>query len=321
MPIKTVTGPVEPDELGATLMHEHVGFLEPPGLYGCGEEAPDLSERALSCLPDHGIRTVVDLTGRGRVSTGADLARLRALSAKLGLNIVAGFSYYKEPWLAAAGTEDLDELTAIYVGAAEAGGIGIYGEVGTSLEEITPLEGLHLRAAARAHLRTGLAISTHCTLGTMAPEQVDILVNEGVDVSRVVIGHLDLRPDVEYLEQVLARGVNIAFDTFGKEWFDYRVPGSEGEKGAAFVKHAFHRPDDDRVEALSTLCANGYANQIVMSTDMSGHEAHLNLTTHGRHGYGFLPAVILPRLRKAGIDETSLTQMMVTNPLRILTTP
>lgn len=321
MPIETVTGPVEPEELGATLMHEHVGLLDPPGLYGCGESTLDLSERALSCLPDHGISTVVDLTGRSQATTGVDLDRLRSLSARVSLNIVAGFSYYKEPWLAAAGTEDLDELTAVYVGVAEAGGIGIYGEVGTSLDEITPLEELHLRAAARAHLRTGLAISTHCTLGTMAPEQVDILVDEGVDVSRVVIGHLDLRPDVDYLEQVLARGVNIAFDTFGKEWFDYRVPGSEGEKGAAFVKHAFHRPDDDRDEALSTLCSNGYADQIVLSTDMSGLEAHLNPTTHGRHGYGFLPAVILPRLRKAGIDETALTQMMVTNPLRILTTP
>jgi len=321
VPIETITGPVEPGELGATLMHEHVGFLEPSGLYACGEETPDLSERALSCLPGHGIRTVVDLTGRARATTGVEFDRLRALSKSLSLHIVAGFSFYKEPWLGAAGTEDLDELTAIYVGAAEAGGIGIYGEVGTSLDEITPLEDLHLRAAARGHVRTGLAISTHCTLGTMALEQVAVLVEEGVDVSRIVIGHLDLRPDVAYLEQVLETGVNIAFDTFGKEWFDYRVPGSEGEQGAAFVKHAYHRPDDARVEALVTLCADGYASQIVMSTDLSGLEAHVNPATHGRHGYGFLPAVILPRLRQAGIDESSLTDMMATNPVRILTIP
>lgn len=321
MPIETVAGPVEPDQLGATLMHEHVGFLEPSGLYGCGEETLDLSERALSCLPRHGIRTVVDLTGRGRVTAGVDFDRLRALSMGTSLNIVAGFSYYKEPWLGAAGTEDLDELTAIYVGAAKAGGIGVYGEVGTSLDQITPREELHLRAAARAHGRTGLAVSTHCTLGTMALEQVDILVEEGVDVSRVVIGHLDLRPDVAYLEHVLATGANIAFDTFGKEWFDYLVPGSGGENGAALVKHGYHRPDDDRVEALTALCAAGYESQIVMSTDLSGLEAHFNPTTHGRHGYGFLPTVILPRLRQAGIDESSLTQMMATNPVRILTTP
>ncbi len=65
----------------------------------------------------------------------------------------------------------------------------------------------------------------------MAIEQVALLSDEGADLSRVVLGHLDLQPDIVYLEQVLSSGVNVAFDTFGKEWFDYRVPNSEGEGG------------------------------------------------------------------------------------------
>ena len=66
-----------------------------------------------------------------------------------------------------------------------------------------------------------------------------ILGEEGADLSRVVLGHLDLRPDLGYLEQVLATGVNIAFDTFGKERFDYQLPGQS-------LKQTFHRPDADR---------------------------------------------------------------------------
>ena len=169
------------------------------------------------------------------------------LTERLDVNLVVGFGCYKDPFLTelALGLE-LDELVELYRRQATDGiggsrvRAGLFGEVGTSLDEITPLEELHLRAVARAHLQTGLAISTHCTLGTMAVEQAMILGEEGADLSRVVLGHLDLRPDPAYLEQVLATGVNIAFDTFGKERFDYQLPGQA-------LKQTFHRPDTDRV--------------------------------------------------------------------------
>lgn len=321
MHIQTVSGPIEPERLGGTLMHEHVDSVALPGFYSGGErDGDDLAERALACLPDLGIGTLVDLTGRQRVVDGHDLTNLRRLASRLSVHVVVGFSYYKDPWLDAAGEGDLDRLTAIYVDQAD-GGAGIYGEVGTSLDEITPGEELHLRAVARAHLVTGLAVSTHCTLGTMAPEQAAILASEGADPSRIVVGHLDLRPDVDFLERVLATGVNIGFDTFGKEWFDYRVPGSEGEGPGAYVKWAHHRPDDDRVAALAELCSRGHDDRIVLSCDMSGAEAWLNPSTHGRWGYSYLHRVVLPRLREAGVTERSLRRMLVENPARILAVP
>jgi phosphotriesterase-related protein len=224
-----------------------------------------------------------------------------------------------------AGTSDVDELAEIYVDHAVngTGGIkaGIYGEVGTSLDEITPGEEVHLRAVARAHAATGLAISTHCTLGTMALDQVEILISEGVDPSRVVVGHMDLRPDVDYLEKVLRAGVNLGFDTWGKEWFDYRVPGSGGDGPGEFVKWAYHRSDHDRVAALTELCARGYDDRIVLSCDMSGAEAWLNQSTHGRHGYSYLPKVVFDQLRQVGVSEASLHRMLVENPAKILAIP
>ena len=42
---------------------------------------------------------------------------------------------------------------------------------------------------------------------------------------------------------------------------------------------------------------------------------------HGRHGYGYLPAVVLPALRAAGVGEDALRQVLVDNPARILTVP
>lgn len=326
MHIQTVLGRIEPDDLGGTLMHEHVDSLALPGFYSGGESNGDhLAERALAGLGELGIGTLVDLTGRQRVAGGHDVGGIQQLAAHLPVHLVLGYSNYKDPGLGAAGHDDLDRLTTMYVAQAngEASGVkaGIYGEVGTSLDEITPAEELHMRAVARAHLTTGLAVSTHCTLGTMALEQVDILASEGADPGRVVVGHLDLRSDVDYLERVLDAGVNVGFDTFGKEWFDYRVPDSEDQSPGAFVKWAYHRPDEHRVAALAELCRRGHDERIVLSCDMSGAEAWLNPTTHGRYGYSYLHRVVLPRLREAGITETSLRRMLVDNPARILAIP
>lgn len=326
MRIETVVGPIHPDQLGATLMHEHPDSAAPGGFYSGGKTADidDLAERALDCLPSYGIRSMVDLTGRAKSSEDDHL--LGRLAAQLPLNLIAGFSFYKDPWL--DGIEDrLDRLVDLYVSPAVDGmpgtsfKAGIYGEVGTSLNLITAREEIHLRAAARAHAATGLAISTHCTLGTMALEQIALLVDESADLSRVVLGHLDLKPDIVYLEKVLSSGVNVAFDTFGKEWFDYRVPNSEGEGGGEFIKWAYYRPDEDRIRALVDLVARGYDNRIVLSCDMSGAEAYMNPSTHGRYGYAYLPGVVLPQLTEAGISNESLHRMLVENPARILAVP
>lgn len=320
--IQTISGPVEPERLGNVLMHEHVEALVLGGFYSGGDGDDHLAEKALSGLDGHGFGGLVDLTGRTRLESGDDLILLTEVSERLPLHIVVGHSFYKDPWLERAGASDIDELTKVYIDMATAGegGIaaGVYGEIGTSLDRITPAEELHLRAVARAQGDTGLAISTHCTLGTMALEQVDALASEGADLSRVVVGHMDLRPDVSHLEEVLATGVNIGFDTWGKEWFDYRVPGSEDEGEGEFVKWAYRRSDDDRVDALARLCALGHADRIVLSCDISGAEAWLNPSTHGRHGYVYLPTVVLPRLRQAGVPETAIHQMLAENPARVL---
>lgn len=325
MHIQTVSGPIEPERLGGVLMHEHLGSLALEGFYSAGAGDTWLVERALRGLAEHGIGTIVDLTGRSRVEARGDLSAVAALAERVPSHIVLGYSFYKDPWLESAGTSDLDELTDMYIAQAVTGtdGVrtGIYGEVGTSLEQITPGEELHLRAVARAQGVTGLAVSTHCTLGTMAVEQTKVLLSEGADPSRVVVGHLDLNPGIHYLEQVLDTGVTVGFDTWGKEWFDYRVPGSEDDGPGEFVKWAYRRSDQDRIAAIAELCARGYADRLVLSCDMSGAEAWLNPGTHGRHGFSYLPAVVLPRLREAGVSETSLHRMLVENPARILAIP
>lgn len=318
--VQTVAGPLEPERLGRTLMHEHIQALAPPGFFsgGRGNDGVELAERALGGLRDHGVGALVELTGRGRVETGQVLATLQEISRRTGLALIVGVGLYKAPFAPWISTADVDEVADRLVTMASEASAGILGEVGTSLDEITADEEKCLRAAARAHLRTGLALSTHCTLGTMAAEQVAILAEEAVDLSRIVIGHVDLHPNVDALAAILQLGVTIAFDTFGKEWFDYQVPDSRGSRGREFIKWTYRRSDEDRLDALVQLLSQGWERQIVLSLDISGREAYFNPDTHGRYGYAFLHARVLPALRYAGVSEQTIHAMVVDNPARIL---
>jgi phosphotriesterase-related protein len=325
---RAVAGPVAAAELGGVLMHEHVVGLV-PGRYlsaGTRPDERDLAVRALAPLAAWGYRTVVTLTGRAAVGDPAALAGLQEVARRSGLTVVAGFGFYTQRWFP-PGVADLsiDDLTRRFVDAAteiDGSGVpaGIYGEIATSLDTITEGERRCLIAAARAQTVTGLPIYTHATLGTMAEEQVEILLSAGALPELVVIGHQDLRPDRDVLAALLSAGVTVAFDTIGKESFDLvsTVPSTVAAEPPVITKRVCHRPDAGRLAALRWLVDNGWAGQVVLSMDLSGSEAFTNPTTHGAYGYGYLPAVFLPRLVEAGVSPEAIDTMTVRNPARLL---
>jgi predicted metal-dependent phosphotriesterase family hydrolase len=111
----------------------------------------------------------------------------------------------------------------------------------------------------------------------------------------------------------------LAFDTIGKERFDYILGRQESYEPENTLKRAYLRADEDRFETLAALIRNGWASQLVLSSDMSGLEAFFNPTTHGRYGYTFIPDRVLPELRRRGVSEDALHQITVQNPRTILT--
>lgn len=329
--VQTVTGPVDPAELGGVLSHEHLLALAAgPGL-GDGPLARQqvaLAVAALRGLRAHGIGTVVDLSpygDAGRDAEGANVALLREISRVSGVHVVSGTASYREgfspAWVRQA---SLDELTGRFTADARTGiggtGVraGILGELPAGLGELTAHEAKGLRAAARAHLATGLAISTHTTHGTMALEQADLLTREGADPARVVIGHMDNHPELDYVRRVLDRGVAIAFDSVGKQDWDVRLPPQARPDGP-YAKAAVRQSDVTRADRLARLAAEGYAGQILLSLDLTGGQAYLNAATHGRWGYAYLTAVFVPMLAERGVTPAQIRAMLHDNPARLLT--
>jgi phosphotriesterase-related protein len=334
--VETVRGPVDPGELGRVLPHEHLGVYLWGGKWtsgGAGDPEEDIAVGTASQLRDLGFGTIVELTPYGMDASDPDLAdyknvnRLRSIAERLDMHIVVGASLYLEPytpkWALDAPLDQLHELFVRHAidGIGDTGvKVGIFGEQATGLNVITAQEEKALRAVARAAVDTGLSINTHTTHGTMALEQIQILQEEGVDLSRVIIGHMDIQPELDYVREVLQSGVSIAFDTLGKEFWDFVLePGPTDPPEGEFAKRGYYRSDASRVAGIAKLVEEGYADRITLSMDMTGTECFMNPTTHGRLGLSYLAEVIVPKLAEAGVSEADIEQMIVGNPQRHLT--
>jgi phosphotriesterase-related protein len=279
-------------------MHEHVRI----DLSGEKKDADCLLDEfdhirdELSDLSRRGLRRIVDMSCRGM---GRDYAYLDRMEAETGLEITASTGFYKAPFFPpVVESAGIEALAALLVADIETGvegsgrKAGIIGEIGTSLGRMTQEEEKVFRAAAAAHEKTGVPISTHTTLGTLGREQTALLLSLGVDPARLIIGHLDLANDLEVILQVLDRGVSVEFDTIGK------------------IKYL---PDERRIEFIKACVDRGYSKQLFLSMDIT-RRSHLR--ANGGIGYAYLMDSFVPRLREAGVREQALTDMLETNPDR-----
>lgn len=300
--IQTVKGPIKAKDLGITMSHEHLALNltrvrgDDDSDFSCEETIIHEVKRMM----DYGVRSVIEVTCN---DMGRDVRQLVRISDASDLNIVCATGFYLHqyhPEYVLSGEADAicdifcrDILEGIDGTNVRA---GVIGEVASSHKEITPSEKKVLKAAAKASVITGLAVTTHCQLGTMAMEQSLLLQTEGMDPDKIVLGHLDLTNDRDYHLQVLKTGVNIGFDTIGK---------------TAYL------PDETRADNLMWLLEHGFEDRIVLSQDISRR----SYFSENKHHSGYMSVMkdFLPLLRQRGIGKETLNKLLVQNPARIFT--
>lgn len=337
MPIHTVLGPIAPDELGPTSMHEHLivdaaVWHEPPDEPAPGDavtlatrgylqwhplairdnlviDEDDAVVAELRRVRARGGSGIVDLTV---VGLGRQVARLPAISRASGLHVMVGCGYYVHEshpaWLEAI---DVDALTARLLDELRDGldGTGIrpalIGEVGTS-ETITDRERKVLVAAGRAGAESGAAVNVHLDRrGAHALDVVALLVGEGMPVERIVLSHLDERLDWGYHRAIAESGAVLEYDTFGQELY--------------FGPLDKNPSDVERLRMLERLLADGWRDAIVLGCDVWIKTA---MATYGGMGYEHLLGRIAPALRTAlGQDEATVRAILVDTPRRLLERP
>jgi len=298
--VMTVTGPLDAAELGTTLMHEHVFFNHMLEYRGDGfMEDARLAEIELRRLVAAGCDTLVETTSGG---IGRQPELLRRVSESTGLRIVMGAGWYREPFLDRAyfdthtTNEVADEIVRdIEVGAGSSGvRAGIIGEIACD-RVITAAEERSFRAAARAQLRTGVTVTTHAARWPVGHAQLDILLGEGVEPGRVIVGHSDTVHDPAYHASLAERGAWVQFDNLDGQ-SDYDT--------------------DLAISHVLAFVGAGHLERLLLSQDVC---LRSHFATYGGFGYTYLFERFVPMLRENGLSDEQLHILLVENPRRALT--
>jgi phosphotriesterase-related protein len=310
--INTVNGPISPNELGKTLMHEHlvIGFG--------GWEGDTLQPRAerreiiAACvdrieeLKSYGYASLVDPCPN---DLGRDVDVMGEVAALTGFNIMFATGIYEEKYAGAYWKEKLASdpeahryLTELYVRELT-DGVGSTGlkatviKVATGAAPFPAYERIAMQAAAAAAKETGAPIITH-TDAVDGDLQLEFLKANGAPAGRIVIGHSCGCTDHDYHRRICEGGAYIGFDRFGIERL---------------------RSDEDRIQSLYKMIEAGFTRQLIISHDCVFH-LHGLIGTKERAAAARLRRPIhferniAPRLRAMGVSQETIDTLLTANP-------
>ena len=334
--VQTVLGPVAPETLGRTLMHEHVLCdITPPALAARNDPGPeitlqnawainygrmraarnydvrlkDVAIRELLKLKAAGGGTVVELTCGG---LKPDPAGLADIARATGVHLVMGCGYYVEDYQdAATRGRAVDDLTTEIAGQVQRGAwgtdvrAGIIGEIGCQAPW-TAHEKVVMRAAITAQQATGAALNVHPGRHPDQPQEVaDFVRAHGGDLGRTVISHIDrtIFDDARML-RLADTGVVLEFDLFGQESSYYPLADIDMPNDAV------------RLRQIRTLITHGHLDRVVVSHDIC---YRTRLTAFGGHGYAHILENVVPMMRRRGFTDPEIDAILVSTPRRLLT--
>jgi phosphotriesterase-related protein len=305
---------VKSSELGFTLMHEHTFNVSPeinqtyPETWGDEEQRVAEAVAMYRAAKAKGVDSVTDLTVIG---LGRFIPRVKRIAEQVEVNIVVAtgvYTWHELPMYFKFVGPPERSMDDMFVRDIEEG-IGDTGvragiiKVATDKYGVTEGVDACLRASARAHRRTGVPITTHTHDIPNGLSQQRVFEEEGVDLSRVVIGHMDraAASDLDYAERVLANGSFIGIDQFG-------TPSVS---------------DEARAAAVAELCRRGHADRIVLSHD---HNCFCDMVPldwfaeRSSWSKTHLADTVLPMLRERGVSGEDIRKMTVANPRKVYET-
>ena len=315
--VQTVRGAIDTSRLGPTLMHEHVFVLDTEILQNYPEEwgaedgrVADAVSR-LNELKSRGVDTIVDLTviGLGRyIPRIVQIARQTEISIIVATGVYTyhdapNYFHFRGPGTVLGGPELMTEMFVhdITQGIADTGVKAGILKCATDEPGVTRDVERILRATAQAHRQTGVPISTHTHAATrVGLDQQRIFREEGVDLSRVVIGHSGDTTDLGYLEELVGNGSYIGMDRFGIDTI------------LSF---------EDRVKTVAEMCRRGHAGKMVLSHDAACYnhwlpERPLPMILPRWH-YLHIHNDVIPALKQQGVTEEQMNTMLIENPRKI----
>jgi phosphotriesterase-related protein len=302
-------------------MHEHVFVLDAdaqqnyPAEWGSEDERVADAVDKLKALTAQGIRSIADPTVIG---LGRYIPRIQRIAEQVpDLHIIPAtgcytydqvpfFLYYRDPVIhSAIGLGDADPMIDMFVGDITEGIAGT-GVKAAFLKCAIDHNGLTagvervMRAVARTHRQTGAPITVHTHPGSETGLVVQRVLcdDEGVDPTRVVLGHSGDSSDLDYLSALADAGFILGMDRFGIN-----------------VETTF----EARADTLVELCKRGYADRMVLAHDAACYIDWMDPRLREmmtQWNYLHIHDDVLPYVRERGVTETQIETMLVDTPRR-----
>lgn len=305
MKINSVLGPIDHEDLGLTLVHEHlVGRSEAvtvqfPHLYS-EEFIYDKAIESVKAIMARGVKTICDPTVLG---LGRDIRFMERIAKDTGLQIIAATGIYTMKEIPTFfQNRTIDFMADVFIHDIEVGvqntdikagflkcGADDYG-VNEDLEKV-------FRAVARASIKTGVPIMTHSHPVTKnGLDQIRIFEEENVPMSSIMIGHTGDTEDRDHIQEILDKGVYIGMDRYG-----------------------IMPPETvNRQQVTLEFIQKGYANKLFLSQDycctLDWYPLdHPVVEIMKDWSMTMLLDEIIPNLEKEGVHKSDLKRIMEDN--------
>ncbi|OKI10085.1 phosphotriesterase [Streptomyces sp. CB02923] len=308
--IPTAAGVVESEQLGKTLVHEHVFVMGEEYRLNYDREWNEEEKVAqavsdLNGLKALGIDSIMDPTVLG---LGRYIPRIQAVAQQTDLNIVVATGLYTwndmpQQFGYRGPGEIIDRpepLTELFVRDITEGiaGTGVRAAfLKCAIDEPGLTHGVErtMRAVARAGVETGVPVTVHTHAASRSGLVAQrLLLEEGVEAGKIIIGHSGDSTDLAYLIELADNGSLLGMDRFGVDVF---------------------LPFEQRVATVVELVRRGYVESLVLSHDASCHIDFFDdpKVMGEKWNYRHISEDVLPALRAAGVSEDEIHTMLVTN--------
>lgn len=333
--VETVQGPIDIDNLGITLMHEHLlldrrHVWEKPRDTSAAFADAEVSMNILTELKHNpygnydnnfmldipaaceevmvfkeaGGTSIVEVTPEG---LGREPEGLKEISINTGTSVIMGCGYYLEKLHPAYMKDYSKEKIADKICSDLLEGVGpdkikagIIGEIGIS-PDMTKAEVNVLKGAVLAQKQTGKILTIHLPGWERYAHQVlDIVEKQGGYPEMVVLNHMNPSMyDLKYQLSLADRGAFLEYDMIG---IDLLFP--EGQSPT----------DDENAKAVVQLLEKGYRSSLLLSQDVFLKNL---MKAYGGGGYAHILTNFIPRLKSYGVTEEDISAILETNPKEV----
>ena len=286
--VRSVLGPVPVPRGMAVDAHEHTWIDAPAAARAAGLPALTELDAVAGELQSFAAAGGGALLDCQPPFCGRDARRLRELALRSDVAIVActGFhlpEWYEPgsaPWSWAPGRAQDEFARELEIAVAEcdnvrAGAIKAAHDGARRDPRVRDL----LKAAAATSARTGAPLVVHTERGERVEELAALLTEAGADPGRVLLCHVDKRPDPVLHEELIATGFRLEYDTFVRP------------------KYA---PEEHVWPLLERMVAAGHASSIAIGLDLADPALW---AFRGGPGLQALTCDIPDRLRTAGVAD------------------